>query len=211
MEEQVAEEQEAFEEEEAEDTNEPAPEPEEEVEPEPEPESGPVGFTPEQLQKAERAIGNQRKKLGEILTPEYVAHDCLLCGGLGFTPDLPPGGSSFSVIEDEGGLRIEVQAPLAESGLEQAKDKGPCDECNALGMVLTGSRNPNAQVAPCGKCSGNGWIIVARDTPAPLPQFVPGMPNTAPTGGPAADVGIDAWGRPAGHQHWGVPPASIPG
>lgn len=169
----------------------------------------PIG--PDELRKAENAISAQRKKLAGILGESYVAHDCPMCSSLGFVPELPPPGTEFALVPDEDGAPVLMAKPPLAEELQQAPDKGPCPECAALGSVKTGSKNPNAQVAPCSKCSGNGWVTIAREAT----QYAPPPPldglGAVPPPAPPPGVGIDAWGRPAGHQHWGVPPAQIPG
>ena len=194
---------------------EPEPEPEDdeaEAEPEPEPEAHalpPIG--PDEIAKAERATQAQRRKLGAILGDAYVAHECLLCSALGFLPELPPVGTTFIVADSEGGLGLEVQPPPVDIPLQAAPDKAMCDECDGYGEVLTGSRAPHGMVAPCSKCAGNGWVMVARSTPlaAAMDGSVP-VPPASPPAAPTASA-PDAWGRPAGHVHWGVPPAQVQG
>lgn len=190
---------------------EPEPEPEDEAEAEPEQPTGLAPIGPDEIRKAERAVDAQRRKLTSILGAEYVAHQCLLCSGLGFTPEPPPLGATFTVGTDADGLVLEVQPPPAEVPLEHAPDKTTCDECKGWGEVLTGSKAPHGMVAPCSKCAGNGWVMVARSEPVAL-DFgqVPQVPS--PEAIAAASGGApDAWGRPTGHAHWGVPPASVPG
>lgn len=166
---------------------------------------------PDEIRKAERAIEAERRKLAGILGDAYVAHDCPLCSALGFLPELPPVGTTLLVNEGEAGVEFLAMPPQATPDYIAAKDKGPCDWCNAEGLVTTGSRNPNAAVMPCSKCNGNGWVMIAVPEPAPAaPTYVPApTPNGAPVY--QQTLGPDAWGRPEGHAHWGVPPANIPG
>lgn len=169
----------------------------------------PIG--PEEIAKAEKARDAQRRKLAGILGDGYVAHDCPMCSALGFLPELPPVGVVLEVVPDGDTVGFNVQAPEPQPDYVQAPDKEACPWCEALGFVVTGSRNPNAAVAPCTKCSGNGWVTKAVEVAPVSPVLAPQQYPTT-TGGPAPDgLGLDAWGRPAGHQHWGVPPASIPG
>lgn len=185
-------------------------EPEAEPEDEPEPEAlAPIG--PEEIRKAERAREGQRKRLAAILGDDYVAHECIFCSGLGFNPEPPPPGASFLVVETEDGLAFQVEPPPPEIPLLQAPDKAMCPECDGWGEVLSGSKAAHGMVTPCSKCAGNGWVITPRDEP-----YVAGAPPvTAPPPAayipPSVQAGEDGWGRPPGHQHWGVPPAMIPG
>ena len=44
------------------------------------------------------------KKIGAILGDAAVTHECLLCAGLGFLPDLPPAGTTFSMFHGIDGV-----------------------------------------------------------------------------------------------------------
>jgi hypothetical protein len=205
----------------AESEDETEPESEDETEPESEeegePESEEEGQEDEQpplaqigeaeIRKAEKAREAQRRKLAAILGEQYVAHECIFCSGLGFTPEPPPVGTVLTVVAGEDGLAFEAEAPVTEAPLLQAPDKQMCPECDGWGEVFTGAKAPQKIIGPCSKCSGNGWVVVARAEllPEPMP---PGVPGGAP---PSLEGVPDAWGRPFGHQHWGVPPAQIPG
>lgn len=211
MEQQVEDEQAEHEaEEEAEESAFEAPEqPEEPEEPEQPEALTPVG--PDEIRKAERAIEAQRKKLAGILGEDYVAAQCVLCTGLGFMPELPPLGTEFTLVPGEDGAELEFRAPREEPPYEKAPDKDECPECAGYGMVLTGAKAEHGRVAPCSKCAGNGWVLVARDMPTPEPAYFPALPPTPSENAAAVGLANDAWGRAAGHPHWGVPPASIPG
>ena len=176
---------------------------------EPEPAELLAAIGPETLEKAERKRANYRKGMAELLGEAYVAHECIFCTGLGYTPDPPPVGAVFTVVESEAGLGFDFELPGAEGNLKMALDKGPCEECGAEGFVLTGSKNPNARTAACGRCNGNGWVVVARPPEAPA---VPAGYAPSPPVNPAVAAGQnleDGWGRPFGHKHYGVPPAMI--
>lgn len=166
---------------------------------------------PGELAKAEKAIQGQRKRLAGILGESYVAHDCPLCAALGFVPELPPLGTQFLATEEEGGLVLLAKPPEEALPLVQARDKAMCDWCEGYGQVTSGARNEYAAVVPCTKCAGNGWVMVAVAGPLATPAYeLPVVAAPEPVNA-AAQLGQDAWGRPPGHQHWGVPPAQIPG
>jgi hypothetical protein len=187
---------------------------EEEAEPEPEPEPDPeplAAIGEEAIKKAERARDAQRKRLAGILGDDYVAHECMFCSGLGYTPEPPPVGARLTVIQTDDGLAFEAEPPPSEIPLRQAPDKGRCGECDGYGEILTGSRAPHGMVAPCSKCNGNGWLTVIRPEPPTANVTMTHAAIGQPTPGMIAAGTPDAWGRPAGHQHWGVPPAQIPG
>lgn len=183
------------------------------LEPEAEPEPAPpVGdmIGPDELRKAENAIKAQRKKLAGIMGEAMVAHDCPLCASLGFLPELPPPGTRLELVADENGEpAFALQAPANEPPYIPAKDKAACDWCDGWGFVLSGAKADHSRVTPCSRCAGNGWITVAADMPPGAP--VDGAPAAAGATVPPGStvMGPDAWGRPAGHQHWGVPPSSI--
>lgn len=170
-----------------------------------------ANVTEADLKKANRAVEQQRSRLAGILGEAAVAHECLLCGGVGHLPELPPLGTAMTLVEDEGVLGFVFEAPPDQREYPKALDKAPCDWCEAEGMVDTGSKNPHARIVPCTKCNGNGWVTVpVPETPAQLSTLVAAPPP--PAGPPAGlDGQVDTWGRPWGHVHFGVPPAAIQG
>ena len=91
----------------------------------------------------------------------------------------------------------------------EAKDAEMCADCAGLGEVLTGSRKDGQITKPCTACTGTGW----RTKAAPL-QLAP-QPNTAAnvtysiTSEPNQFPVADRWGRPAGHPHYNMEPASV--
>jgi hypothetical protein len=181
-----------------------------EPEPEPEPEAEPVeAIGPDEIRRAEKASEAQRRKLAAILGEAFVAHDCPLCAALGFLPELPAPGARFEFVTDGENAGFAILPPETPPELKHAPDKGICDECDGWGEVITGARNPNTAIWQCSKCNGNGYVTVIREQPAyQLP------PVTTSPGGliPApADVGLppDAWGRPAGHPHYGLLPSQV--
>lgn len=101
----------------------------------------------------------------------------------------------------------QIEAVRAALGLDgfadyaPAEDAQPCDTCNALGRVLTGSRVQGQETKPCASCTGTGWRSkVSAAQPAPVVQFPPPHP-------PAGTA--DSWGRPLGHPHYGLDPARL--
>lgn len=211
MAEQVEAEQEEFE---AEGEGEPEPEPDPEPapdEPEAPPEPEAIAIGPEEIAKAERARDAYRKKIGGILGDEAVEHECILCAGLGYLPALPPPGVMFTVVDTEEGPALHAEESPAPVPFKQASDKETCAECDGYGQTKTGAKAPGQEYWQCGKCGGSGWTMKQGEVqPQAPPSYFPEMP-AAPAPVLAIDGPPDAWGRPPGHQHWGVPPASIVG
>ena len=187
---------------------EPEPEPEQPPTPPPATEADAVG--PEQIAKAEKAVAAQRKKLAGILSEAFVAHECPMCSALGFVPELPQPGTTLQFESSGDQLVLSLIGPANPGAYESAHDKGECPACKGLGQVRTGSRHPNFMIAPCGRCAGAGWVQVAA--PSASPNAASWTDQAQPGGaGNGANVEIaDAWGRPAGHPFWGVPPADVP-
>ena len=172
--------------EEEENPTEPEPEPEPEPTPEPEPEPPPdVG----KMQKAiERVHGNYEAALKKVPGLMFDAYQpCENCGSMGYV--LPSDQPEFEY--------------------QRAPDKDTCPECAGAGLVISGARNENHALEQCSKCNGNGWVTIARPEPVRYAETT-GVP--APTmldqnGGPQPVN--DAWDRPWGHPHYGVPPAMV--
>ena len=211
MAEQVEAEQEEYE---HEGESEPEPEPDPEPapdEPEPaEPEAA-VVIGPDELKKAEAARKSYRTKIANILGEENVEHECIMCAGLGYLAGMPPAGVTFTIVYTEDGPTLIADEPRAEVQFPQASDKETCPECNGYGQTKTGAKPPGQEYWQCGVCGGSGWRMIGAQTQAPMapPSYFPEAPAAPPP--LAIDGPPDAWGRPPGHQHWGVPPASIVG
>ncbi len=194
---------------EAENPDDPEPEETEPEQPaEPEPEGEPTVGEAE-MKKANRAIEDQRVRLAKIVGQENVAHECLLCGGAGFVPELPPLGATLEVVEGDEGVTLSILSPGVPPDLNQAPDKARCPECSGRGMTATDSLVPAHIAEQCAKCNGNGWITIARD--APQMNYPPPSTATtvAPPNGQPMDIPADAWDRPYGHAHYGIPPSMV--
>lgn len=188
---------------------------EEETQAEPEPASEPepgafAQIGPAEIARAEKARDGYRKRIGSILGAESVVHECLLCAGLGYLPDLPPTGTTFGIVQTDTGPALLAEEPLQEPEWREAPDKMTCDYCAGLGQTLTGSKTPHARLGQCGRCNGNGWVpstAMAGDGPSSY-NIGPITPAVV-----SAGIGLvnDPWGRPPGHQHYGVAPSLIPG
>jgi len=139
------------------------------TEPEPDqPDNGdqpaePEGQTPAQaaaalgsdelLKKADSANRAYHKKLAGILGDDPNRHECPTCQGLGVT-----WGEAEPALE-----------------LLDAEDARPCEKCNAIGFVKTGSKNPQQATKPCNACGGRGWQNVVL-APAPVVPIITPQP-----------------------------------
>lgn len=211
MAEQVDEEQAEYE---AEGEAEPEPEPDPEPAPD-EPESHEpealAAIGPDEIAKAERARSAYRKKIGDILGAESVEHECLLCAGLGYLPALPPPGVTFTIVETEEGPALLADEPRTEPPYRTSEVTETCVACDGYGLVLTGSKTEGGRLWQCSVCNGSGHTPVAGAASVPSPVAMATAPPPIASVPPMPDGVPDAWGRPSGHQHWGVPPAAIPG
>jgi hypothetical protein len=113
------------------------------------------------LKKADAENRRYHKKLDTILGPESGHRECPACQGLGIT---------WAQAEDE--------PPLMK-----AEDAEPCPTCNAYGVTITGSREPQQATKPCADCGGRGWRNVVKPVPVPTPIVTPQAPANDPIGG----------------------------
>jgi hypothetical protein len=183
--------------------------PEHEHKPEPEPPAEP-GLTQAEGEKitdaatkaAEKYLALQVKRLEPLglgLVP------CPLCVWPGVTMVRHANEVTSDVKEAVLTLIGETAAPEFKASAQYRI----CDECDGQGEVLTGAKKAISRTAPCGPCGGKGFLMGT----APVLQLAP--PNGSSY--PGADQpfqplpqGIsDAWGRPAGHPHWGRDPREI--
>lgn len=194
---------------EAAEANEPDPEDDESEQAEEE-EAEPAAVVDEAaIRKAERAISDQKARLAKILGDEMVAHDCPLCSALGYLPELPPPGAQLEVVQTEDGVAFNITAGGVPPELLDARDKVACDWCEGFGQVRSGSKNPNAAIVGCTKCAGNGWMTVPADVQQN--HYVPPPAGQVGNGsqGQPMQVPDDAWARPYGHPHYGMPPNMV--
>lgn len=172
--------------------------------------AGPV-IGPEEIAKAERARSSYRKKIGEILGADAVEHECLLCAGLGYLPAVPPPGVTFTIVEAEDGPALVADEPRQEPPYKASDTTETCPGCDGWGLTLTGAKTEGGRLWQCSTCSGSGFISKAGTPVAPaVAETYSSVPAAVPPP-PPLDGPPDAWGRPSGHVHWGVPPSAIPG
>jgi hypothetical protein len=113
------------------------------------------------LKKADAENIRYHKKLDTILGPKSGHRECPACQGLGITWE-----------------PREAAPPLMK-----AEDAEPCPTCNAYGVTITGSREPQQATKPCADCGGRGWRNVVKPVPVPTPIVQPQAQTTDPIGG----------------------------
>jgi hypothetical protein len=132
---------------------------------------------------------------------------CPVCERVDIAPRLvakiagvPPEG--WQQIMALGGTEPEPEHAMAEGVVM-------CDRCNGWGELDYPTRNPHMTRQSCPKCTGNGYTLEAQEQPTvlpvtPLPSYP--SPQAAVNQG---YVGNDQWGRPQGHPHYNLDPASV--
>jgi hypothetical protein len=192
-------------EDEAAEEEEPTPEPE----PEPEPEQ-PTGLTEVQ---AEREFKRLEKLAQTYLTKAVEIADKLgmpyqVCP-LDAFPGLAIPRQAHEVTSDVEAAVLALIGKTPTPDYKTSEGYAVCDVCDGWGEVLTGAKKEISRTATCPNpnCGGKGYVTR---------PIVVAPPNGSATY-PGADVqhiplpqGIaDAWGRPAGHPHWGRDPREI--
>ena len=102
-----------------------------------------------------------------------------------------------------------LNGDAAQPELQSAKNAQRCPDCDGWGDVLTGAQIERGRIIPCLKCNGTGHVakLYVPDQPASTSEPYPGSGEKI-VGAPPGGVS-DGYGRPAGHPHWGVDPATI--
>jgi hypothetical protein len=99
---------------------------------------------------------------------------------------------------------VEVVPPFAK-----AKGVVACSECNARGQVEYPTFNEHMKYQTCLTCAGNGYLPEQQaEAPAAPVVQLPSFPSATPPL-PQPFAGADQWGRPVGHPHYNVDPATI--
>jgi hypothetical protein len=132
---------------------------------------------------------------------------CPVCERVDIAPRLvakiagvPPEG--WQQIMALGGTEPEPEHEMAE-GVKM------CDRCNGYGELDYPTRNPHMSRQNCPACAGNGYVPETQEQQTVVPiQPLPSFP-TAQVSGAAVGVGNDQWGRPPGHPHYNLDPASV--
>jgi pyruvate/2-oxoglutarate dehydrogenase complex dihydrolipoamide acyltransferase (E2) component len=187
-------------------------EPTEPTEPEPEPAPEPPASQMTE-QEAEREF-KKLEKLAETYLPKALAlteklgipaQACPLCT----FPGLAIPRSENEVTSDVEAAVLGMIGREPQPKLRRSEAYQRCPECDGWGEVDTDAQKAISRAAVCPNplCGGKGYVTVSLDRrPATSANGYPGaeIPHTPlPQGIP------DAWGRPAGHVHWGIDPAAV--
>lgn len=162
------------------------------------------------LKRLERAGTTYRNAVSRAMgeTAQDLV-ECPRCNapalGLIFPPDQVP-------VSDE-----QREAVLASVGMGSARQRQlrpaqgveTCPSCGGEGALEYPTFVEHTKEQQCPKCLGSGYVTKNEPQPnvvnfAPLPAANGQSEQSWQTQGLP-----DAWGRPAGHQHYNVPPASV--
>jgi len=84
-----------------------------------------------------------------------------------------------------------------------------CEQCAGWGKLATGSHVVGQDLLNCPACAGTGHKAKQQ----PMPQVVQFQPSAPPPHVPPpafqSQQGLDAWQRPPGHPHYGIPPSAV--
>jgi len=187
---------------------EPIEEPEEEPEPEAASEPSAEFNFNEQTKKLAASEKAHRTRVATIMGEDLNEVElCPLCATFTAGFVLPYAALTAEQSLKDAVRRLNGDAPQAE--LQAAKDAEQCPDCQGWGDVLTGAKVERGKTIPCVKCNGKGYVTKAyiREVPAYTVPPYPGADEKI-VGAPPGGVS-DGYGRPAGHPHWGVDPATI--
>lgn len=156
--------------------------------------------------KLEKEDQRHARRYAEILGDQFglmvPCPRCLESGHI-YPPELAP-------LDEEQVAAVDASLGRADRRkLKRAKDTETCQDCGGEGQVLTGATNPQSLTKACTPCGGLGWVPVGAQTPSGPTVAANGEPGALRQLTTAAPDLSDAWGRPAGHPHWGQDPAAI--
>jgi hypothetical protein len=193
------------------DENEQAEEEEQTPEPEPEPEpAAPEGLTE---QETEREFKKLEKLAQTYLTKAIAIADRIgmpyqICP-LDSFPGLAIPRQAHEVTSDVEGAVLALIGKSAAPDFKTSQQYERCAECDGWGEVLTGAQKDISRTAICNPCGGKGFKSVIVVPQAPLANGSNTYPGGEVPFTPLPQGIPDAWGRPAGHPHWGSDPAKI--
>ncbi len=165
------------------------------------------------LAKLDKALTAEDKRhqaaLGKALGDSWPEHvRCAMCDGVGF---LGPEAARALTTAQWGEL-LQVAAMLVTEDYVQDQNYETCQNCAGKGQTRSGATNSDHYLKLCDGCQGNGYVqrapqVPTYSMPAPIQVTNGAEPMTqASYGSPEKD---DAWGRHAGHPHYGIDPRYV--
>lgn len=194
------------EEEQAEGEHEDEPEPEPETPPQPEP----AAMTEQQADRLFKRLETAAQRYLKTAMPitEELGMPVQACPLCTF-PGLAIPRQAHEVTSDiEAAVLAMIGKGVAPEYVESNQYER-CDACNGWGEVLTGAQKDISRTAICNPCGGKGYKPVVQAYIAPPVPMPPAFPGATATYIPLPAGTADAWGRPAGHPHWGLDPAMV--
>jgi hypothetical protein len=160
------------------------------------------------LERLAKEATRHASRVSEIMGEDAQALEpCPLC-----EPHIPGFLWPGAIEEEKRVASLELLGIGGEAGLVEDPATATCDYCKGHGETITGSSVATQRTRPCPVCAAKGWTTpeerntwnstqAARDVAAELQGNTPGM-------APAASTlpQTDAWGRPVGHQFYGMNP-----
>jgi len=158
------------------------------------------------LEKLAREAERHGKRVSEIMGDDFAMLE--ICP-LDFTPGYVMPQMAAQLPDD---VKDRVRALIGDGGASELRDAEGvemCPRCDGHGQLAFPTRNPHVKTQMCPKCSGQGYVNVTPPAPENVtaltaPAWQPQPPATS--NGPGTP---DSWGRPPGHPHYGMPPASV--
>lgn len=146
------------------------------------------------------------KRVAEIMGDDFgdlIPNPCDWTPGFLVNPQLAPIPAEVLAAFDA------IVGRGSAGDLEKDPTKERCNLCKGKGMLRTDSFVENQDKLPCGRCFGKGWREVTTEAAAvPQPLVVVGGNGGQPSFS-GAPVAADRWGRPFGHPHYNIDPASV--
>ncbi len=187
-------------------------EPTEPTEPEPEPAPEPPAS-----QMTEQEKERDFKKL-ERLAETYLPKALKLADTLGIPvqacplctfPGLAIPRTANEVTSDIEAAVLGMIGKNAPAEFKESAQYHRCETCDGWGEVLTGAQKEISRTAPCAPCGGKGYVMGQVILPPVQQNGATTYPGADQTFTPLPQGIPDAWGRPAGHVHWGIDPAQV--
>lgn len=152
------------------------------------------------LDKLDREAKRHRDRISEVLGEDaLLLQECPLC-------EAHLAGWRFARLPDEDEWRAITAAVygIENVSYNTAGYVQPCPDCDALGLIATGSKVPGRETVSCRACSGFGYRQEDTATPRAVVSAQPeqaGSTFAAPTEPPPDR---DPWGRTRDDPNFGV-------